>query len=51
MKTEFFITRDSILLADGEVIDRFPSEEAAASMAIRFAQGNDWLHSILYERN
>ena len=46
----YFITRKNDLYANGNLIDRFASEDAAADMAVRFAQDNDALWSILYER-
>ncbi|MEQ1689089.1 MAG: hypothetical protein ABL874_10995 [Sphingopyxis sp.] len=46
----YFITRQNDLFANGNFIERFTSEEAAADMAVRFAQDNDALWSILLER-
>lgn len=46
----YFITRQNDLFADGNFIERFTSEEAAADMAVRVAQDNDALWSILLER-
>jgi hypothetical protein len=47
-KIEFMITRDGTLLADGQLIDRYLSQAAAADMAVRFAQDQAALYSILY---
>jgi len=46
---KFFITRTNDLLQDGQMIDRFTSEAAAANMAIRFAQDCGLNYSIIYE--
>ncbi len=47
---EFTITRRNELIADGEMVGRFGSEQAAADTAIRFAQDAGSLYSIRYER-
>ena len=47
---ELFITRSHTLIADGQMVERYPGEAAAAAMAVRFAQDNGALYSIDYER-
>lgn len=46
----FEITRSNELVADGVPMGRFANEAAAADMAVRFAQDNDALYRIDYER-
>jgi hypothetical protein len=45
---DFTISRQNVLRHAGEVVGKFPTEAAAADMAIRFAQDADALYSIRY---
>lgn len=47
-KIEFFADRKGNLTADGQFIGQFASQDAAADMAVRFAQDNDALYVIYY---
>ena len=49
-RMEFEITRRNELLAGGQLVGRFADEHAAANLAVRFAQDNDALYTITYER-
>lgn len=45
---EFFIGRDGGLTLDGALIGRFGSVDAAADLAVRFAQDQGRLYSLFY---
>ena len=48
-KFYFVVKRDGSLYHDFHFIDRFADANAAANMAIRFAQDNDALYEIDYQ--
>lgn len=45
---EFFIARDGLLTADGQVVGRFGNAAGAADFAIRLAQDAEALYRIFY---
>lgn len=45
---EFFIARNGLLTADGQVVGVFGGVDAAADVAIRFAQDSGSLYRLFY---